>query len=115
MPRATNNVAAKSRHKKLLKLAKGYRLSRGKLYTVAKDQVEKSLQYAYRDRRQKKRQFRALWIARINAACRQNDISYSRFMHALKESNVELDRKALAHLAMHEPKAFETLVQQVTA
>ncbi|MEJ2634149.1 MAG: 50S ribosomal protein L20 [Calditrichia bacterium] len=115
MPRATNNVAAKSRHKKLLKLAKGYRLSRGKLYTVAKDQVEKSLQYAFRDRRQKKRQFRALWIARINAACRQNDISYSRFMHALKESNVDLDRKALAHLAMHEPKAFEALVQQVTA
>ncbi len=115
MPRAKNNVAAKSRHKKLLKLAKGYRLSRGKLYTVAKDQVERSLQYAYRDRRQKKRNFRRLWIVRINAACRQNGVSYSRFMHALKEQNLELDRKSLAHLAMHEPQSFEALVQQVTA
>ncbi len=115
MPRAKNNVAAKRRHKKVLKMAKGYRLSRGKLYSVAKDQVEKGLQYAYRDRRQKKRHFRALWIARINAACRQNGISYSRFIHALKTHDVELDRKALAHLAMHEPQAFEALVQQVSS
>jgi large subunit ribosomal protein L20 len=115
MPRAKNNVAAKKRHKKILKMAKGYRLGRGKLYKTAKDQVEKGLQYAYRDRRQKKRNFRRLWIVRINAACRQNGISYSRFIHLLKEKNIDLDRKALAHLAMHEPQAFEALVQQVTA
>ena len=115
MPRAKNNVAAKRRHKKLLKLAKGYRLSRGKLYRTAKDQVEKGLQYAYRDRRQKKRHFRRLWIVRINAACRENGISYSQFMHALKTHDVQLDRKALAHLAMHEPQAFQALVQQVMA
>ena len=115
MPRAKNNVAAKGRHKKLLHMAKGYRLSRGKLYATAKDQVEKSLGYAYRDRRAKKRLFRALWIARINAACRLNGISYSRFMHGLKEKSIDLDRKSLAHLAMHEPKAFEQLVQQISA
>ncbi len=114
MPRAKNNVAAKRRHKKILKMAKGYRLGRGNLYKTAKDQVEKSLSYAYRDRRQKKRNFRSLWITRINAACRLNGISYSKFMHALQEKNIELNRKALAHLVMHEPKAFEQLVQQVT-
>lgn len=96
-------------------MAKGYRLGRGKLYRTAKDQVEKGLQYAYRDRRQKKRHFRALWIARINAACRENGISYSRFMFGLKQNGIDLNRKALAHLAMHEPKAFESLVQQVSA
>ena len=115
MPRAKNNVAAKSRHKKLLKSARGYRLSRSKLYGTAKDQVEKSLGYAYRDRRAKKRSFRALWIARINAACRLNGTSYSRFVHALNDKSIVLDRKTLAHLAMHEPKAFEQLVQQVMA
>jgi len=115
MPRAKNNVAAKGRHKKILKMAKGYRLSRSKLYGTAKDQVEKGLGYAYRDRRAKKRSFRALWIARINAACRLNGVSYSRFMHGLKEKSIELDRKSLAHLAMHEPKAFEQLVQQTSA
>lgn len=114
MPRAKNNVAAKQRHKKILKMAKGYRLGRGNLYKTAKDQVEKGLQYAYRDRRQKKRHFRGLWIARINAACRQNGISYSRFVHLLKQNNVEMDRKTLAHLAMHEPQVFESLVKQVT-
>ncbi len=115
MPRARNNVAAKQRHKKILKMAKGYRLGKHRLYRTAKDQVEKSLQYAYRDRKAKKRHFRRLWIVRINAACRQNGISYSRFMHLLKEKNVTLDRKALAHLAMHEPEAFKALVEQVTA
>ena len=115
MPRARNNVAAKQRHKKILKMAKGYRLGKHRLYRTAKDQVEKSLQYAYRDRKAKKRHFRRLWIVRINAACRQNGISYSRFMHLLKEKNVALDRKALAHLAMHEPEAFKALVEQVTA
>ncbi len=114
MPRAKNNVAAKRRHKKILKMAKGYRLGKHRLYRTAKDQVEKSLQYAYRDRKAKKRHFRRLWIVRINAACRQNGISYSQFMHLLKENNVALDRKALAHLAMHEPESFKALVQQVT-
>ena len=115
MPRAKNNVAAKSRHKKILKMAKGYRLSRGKLFKTAKDQVERGLEYAYRDRRQKKRHFRALWISRINAACRMNGILYSQFMYGLKEKNIELDRKSLAHLAMNEPKAFTKLIQQVNA
>ncbi len=115
MPRATNNVAAKRRHKKLLKMAKGYRLGKSRLYRTAKDQVEKSLQYAYRDRRQKKRHFRALWIIRINAACRINDTTYSRFINGLKAKNIDLDRKALAHLAMHEPDAFKALVEQTVA
>ena len=115
MPRTGNKVAAKKRRKKILQLAKGYRLSRGKLYRTAKDQVEKGLLYAYRDRRQKKRHFRALWIVRINAACREHNLSYSKFIHALKEKNVQLDRKTLAHIAMHEPDTFQALVQQVSA
>lgn len=114
MPRAKNNVAAKKRHKKILKLAKGYRLGKSRLYRTAKDQVEKSLQYAYRDRRQKKREFRKLWIVRINAACRLNGVSYSTFIHGLSQKNIELNRKALAHLAMHEPDAFKALVEQVS-
>lgn len=114
MPRAKNNVAAKQRHKKVLKMAKGYRLGKHRLYRTAKDQIEKSLQYAYRDRRQKKRLFRRLWIVRINAACRMNGISYSKFMHGLRNNNIDLDRKALAHLAMHEPESFKSLVEQVT-
>ncbi len=113
MPRAKNNVAAKRRHKKLLGMASGYRLSRGKLYTVAKDQLEKSLRYAYRDRRAKKRAFRELWIIRVNAACRLNGITYSRFIKGLKDKNIDLNRKSLAHLAMHEPEAFKSLVEQV--
>lgn len=115
MPRAKNNVAAKQRHKKLLKMAKGYRLGRGKLYRVAKDQVEKSLKYAYRDRRQKKRLFRRLWIVRINAACRMNGTTYSKFIKGLSDKSIDLDRKTLAHLAMHEPEAFKALVEQVSA
>ncbi len=115
MPRATNNVAAKRRHKKLLKMAKGYRLGKSRLYRTAKDQVEKSLRYAYRDRRQKKRHFRALWIMRINAACRMNGTTYSQFIYGLKTKNIDLDRKALAHLAMHEPEAFKALVEQTVA
>ena len=113
MPRAKNNVAARKRHKKILKLAKGYRLSKHRLYRTAKDQVEKGLQYAYRDRRQKKRHFRRLWIARINAACRAHGLTYSQFIHGLKENKIDLNRKALAHLAMHEPEAFKALVEQV--
>lgn len=115
MPRVRNNVAAKRRHKKLLKMAKGYRLGRGNLYRTAKDQVEKGLQYAYRDRRQKKRHFRSLWITRINAACREHGLSYSKFVHGLKKNDIEMDRKTLAHLAMHEPETFASLVQQVSA
>ncbi|HFE64673.1 MAG TPA: 50S ribosomal protein L20 [Caldithrix sp.] len=115
MPRVRNSVTAKRRHKKLLKMAKGYRLGRGNLYRTAKDQVEKGLQYAYRDRRQKKRHFRSLWITRINAACREHGLSYSKFVHGLKVNNIDLDRKALAHLAMHEPETFASLIQQVSA
>jgi len=115
MPRATNNVAARQRRKKILKAAKGYRLGKGRLYKTAKDQVEKSWQYAYRDRRAKKRTFRKLWIARINAACRLSGVSYSVFMNGLKKANIELNRKALADMAIHDPAGFEQLVKQVTA
>ncbi|HGY57237.1 MAG TPA: 50S ribosomal protein L20 [Caldithrix abyssi] len=114
MPRATNNVAARQRRKKILKAAKGYRLGKGRLYKTAKDQVEKSWQYAYRDRRAKKRTFRKLWIARINAACRLSGVSYSVFMNGLKKANIELNRKALADMAVHNPAGFEQLVKQVT-
>ena len=115
MPRATNNVAARQRRKKILSAAKGYRLGKSRLYKTAKDQVEKSLLYAYRDRRTKKRNFRKLWIARINAACRQNGISYSAFMYKLAGKNIDLDRKVLADLAVRSPQAFEELVKQVNA
>ncbi|NOX90332.1 MAG: 50S ribosomal protein L20 [Calditrichaeota bacterium] len=115
MPRAKNNVAARKRRKKILKAAKGYRLGKGRLYKTAKDQVEKGWLYAYRDRRAKKRTFRRLWITRINAACRLNGVSYSVFMHALKEANVALDRKVLADMAIHNPEGFSELVKQVVA
>lgn len=115
MPRTRNNVAAKQRHKKVLKMAKGYRLGKSRLYRTAKDQVERSMRYAYRDRRQKKRLFRRLWIARINAACRSHGVSYSQFMHGLKAKDIDLNRKSLAHIAMHEPQAFQALVEQVCA
>ena len=115
MPRATNNVAARQRRKKVLSAAKGYRLGKSRLYKTAKDQVEKSLLYAYRDRRTKKRNFRKLWITRINAAVRQHGMSYSVFMHKLSEKNIELDRKVLADLAVKSPQAFEDLVKQVNA
>ncbi len=115
MPRATNNVAARQRRKKILKAAKGYRLGKSRLYATAKDQVEKSWQYAYRDRRAKKRTFRRLWIARINAACRLSGVSYSVFMNALKKADVGLDRKVLADMAVQNPTGFADLVKQVTA
>lgn len=113
MPRATNRVASRRRRKKILNRAKGYWGRRSKVYTVAKNAVEKSLQYAYRDRRQRKRQFRRLWITRINAAVRLNDMSYSRFMGALRKSDVELNRKVLADLAVHDPDAFAQVVEHV--
>lgn len=115
MPRATNNVAARRRAKKILKAAKGYRLGKSRLYATAKDQVEKSWQYAYRDRKARKRTFRRLWITRINAACRQYGVSYSVFMKNLSDKNVELNRKALADLAVRNPAAFEALVKEVSA
>ena len=99
------------RHIKILKQASGFRLSSGKLYRRAKLAVEKSLVYAYRDRRQKKRQFRSLWIARINAAARQHGLSYSQLVHGLKGAGVEVDRKVLAELALSDPKAFAEFVE----
>ncbi len=115
MPRATNNVAARRRHRKLLKAAKGYRLGKSRLYATAKDQVEKGWSYAYRDRRVKKRHFRGLWIVRINAACRLNNVSYSVFMNQLKNAKIDLNRKALADLAVSRPEDFAALVNQVSA
>ncbi len=112
MPRATNKVASRRRRKKILNMAKGYWGSRSKLYTVAKNTVEKALKYQYRDRRQRKRQFRKLWIARINAAARQNGSSYSRLMGGLRKADVALNRKVLADLAVHHPDAFSQVVAQ---
>ena len=113
MPRSVNSVASRKRRKKILKAAKGYFGARSNVYTVAKNAVEKAWQYAYRDRRNKKRAFRRLWIARINAASRMEGMSYSRFMHALKNNNIDLDRKVLADLAMNHPTAFKAVVDQV--
>ena len=113
MPRATNKVAARKRRKKVLNRAKGYWGSRGKLLTVAKHAVDKGLQYAYRDRRNRKRAFRRLWIARINAGARINGVSYSRLMGGLRQSGVGLNRKVLADLAIHAPDAFAAVVKTV--
>lgn len=113
MPKADYNVASRARRKKILKLARGYRLGKSKLLKTAKESVDRALSYAYRDRRQKKRNFRRLWITRINAACRLNDISYSRFIHGLNTKKIELNRKSLAELAMNEPAAFATVVKKV--
>jgi large subunit ribosomal protein L20 len=115
MPRATNNVAARKRRKKILAAAKGYRLGKSRLYTTAKDQVQRSWSYAYRDRRMKKRNFRRLWISRINAACRQYGISYSVFITKLADKKIEVNRKLLADLAVRNPESFKKLVEQVQA
>ncbi len=109
MPRVKRGVTARAKHKKILKQAKGYYGARSRVYRVAKQAVIKALQYAYRDRRQKKRQFRALWIVRINAAARRFDLSYSRFMNGLKKADIALDRKVLADIAVNDPQAFEVL------
>jgi large subunit ribosomal protein L20 len=114
MPRAKNRVASRRRRKKVLMLAKGYWGSRSKIYTVAKNAVEKGLMYAYRDRRQRKRQFRRLWIARINAAARINGTTYSRLMGALRKSDIGLNHKVLADLAVHDPEAFKQVVEQAS-
>ena len=113
MPRSVNSVAAKARRKKILKLAKGYFGRRKNVHTVAKNAVEKGLQYAYRDRRQKKRKFRALWIQRINAAARLHGMSYSEFMGKVNTKGVELNRKTLADLAMNNPEAFKAIVDSL--
>jgi large subunit ribosomal protein L20 len=112
MPRATNNVASRRRRKKILKSAKGYRGGRSKLLRTVKDAVDRSGTYAYRDRRQKKRQFRSLWITRINAAARLHDISYSRLIDGLTKGGVEVNRKILADLAITDDAAFGTLVEE---
>lgn len=113
MPRSVNSVASRARRKKILKQAKGYFGRRKNVWTVAKNAVEKALLYAYRDRRNKKRNFRALWITRINAGARQHGMSYSQFMGALKKNQIELNRKVLADLAMNQPEAFKALVNKV--
>ncbi len=112
MPRSTHSVARNKRKKKVLRNAKGYFGGRKNLYRTAKDAVEKGWEHAYRDRRKKKRNFRSLWITRINAAARENDISYSRFMNGLRRAGVELDRKALADLAIRSPDAFASLADR---
>jgi len=113
MPRSVNSVAAKARRKKILKLAKGYFGRRKNVHTVAKNAVERGLQFAYRDRRQKKRNFRSLWIQRINAGARQYGMSYSEFMGKVNEKGIELNRKTLADLAMNHPQAFKAVVDSV--
>ena len=115
MARVKRGVVAKARHKKVLKKAKGYYGARSKVYRVAKQAVIKAGQYAYRDRRQRKRQFRALWITRINAAARQHGLSYSRFISGLKSSGIEIDRKVLADLAVRDAEAFAVLAAQAKA
>ncbi|MDD2225760.1 MAG: 50S ribosomal protein L20 [Dysgonamonadaceae bacterium] len=113
MPRSVNHVASRNRRKKILKLTKGYYGARKNVWTVAKNTWEKGLTYAYRDRKNKKRNFRSLWIQRINAAARANGMSYSRLMGALHQNNVEINRKVLADLAMNNPDAFKAIVDKV--
>ena len=113
MPRATNSVARKKKHKKILKQAKGYYGAASKLYRTAKQAVEKGLLYNYRDGRKRRIEFRALWIARINAAARINGISYSKFISGLIKNNIQLDRKMLSELAVKDPNAFSKIVESV--
>lgn len=113
MPRSVNVVAARQKRKRIMKLAKGYFGRRKNVWTVAKNAVEKGLVYAYRDRKTKKRDFRALWIQRINAGVREYGLSYSQFMGALKKAEVQLNRKVLADLAMNNPEAFRGIVEKV--
>ena len=115
MPRVKRGVTAKARHKKVLAAAKGFRGRRGNVFKIAKQAVMKAGQYAYRDRRNKKRDFRALWITRINAACRLEGVSYSRFMAGLKKGSIEIDRKVLADLAVFDKPAFTRIVEQAKA
>jgi len=112
MPRSVNHVASRARRKKILSLTRGYFGSRKNVWTVAKNTWEKGQQYAYRDRKTKKREFRALWIQRINAGARLEGMSYSRLMGALHKAGIEINRKVLADLAMNEPQAFKAILQQ---
>ena len=113
MPRSVNSVASRKRRKKILKAAKGYFGRRKNVYTVAKNAVEKAMTYAYRDRKNNKRNFRSLWVMRINAAARLHGMSYSQFMGKVKANNIELNRKVLADLAMNNPEAFKAVVEKV--
>ena len=113
MPRSVNSVASRARRKKILKQAKGYFGRRKNVWSVAKNAVDKAMLYAYTDRRNKKRNFRALWIARINAAARLNGMSYSQFMGKIKSNKIELNRKVLADLAMNHPEAFKAIIEKV--
>jgi large subunit ribosomal protein L20 len=115
MPRVKRGVVAHRRHKKILKQAKGYYGARSRIFRVAKQAVTKAGQYAYRDRRQRKRQFRALWITRINAQSRANGLSYSRLINGLKKADIGLDRRVLADLAVHDKPAFTVIVEQAKA
>jgi large subunit ribosomal protein L20 len=113
MPRSVNNVASRAKRKRILKLAKGFFGRKKNVWTVAKNAIEKGLVYAYRDRKQKKREFRGIWIARINAGARLHGLSYSDLMGKLKKADIELNRKVLADLAMNHPSAFEAIVNKV--
>lgn len=115
MTRSTNNVASRARRNKVLKLAKGFRGRSKNCYSIAIERVERSLQYAYRDRKAKKRDFRALWIQRINAAVRNYGIIYSDFMNMLKAKNIKIDRKMLSEMAIREPQSFENLIKFLKA
>jgi large subunit ribosomal protein L20 len=115
MPRVKRGVTAKARHKKILAQSKGYRGRRGNVYRIAKEAVMKAGQYQYRDRRARKREFRALWIARINAAVRELGMSYSVFMNGLKKASIDIDRKVLAELAVHDKTAFNKIAEQAKA
>jgi large subunit ribosomal protein L20 len=115
MPRVKRGVTAKARHKKILAKAKGYRGRRSSVYRIAKEAVMKAGQYQYRDRRNRKREFRALWIARINAAVRELGMSYSVFMNGLKKASIDIDRKVLADLAVHDKTAFSKIAEQAKA
>ncbi len=115
MPRATNAVARHRKKKRYLKAAKGYWGARSKLWRIAKNAVERGWAYSYRDRKQRKREMRRLWITRINAASRQHDVSYSRLINGLKQAGVEVNRKVLADLAVHDPAAFGAVVEQAKA
>jgi large subunit ribosomal protein L20 len=115
MPRVKRGVTARARHKKVLALAKGFRGRSGNVFRIAKEAVMKAGQYAYRDRRAKKRVFRQLWIARINAAARSNGLTYSQFANGIRKAGIDIDRKVLADIAYHDPAAFAGIVEQVKA
>jgi len=115
MPRVKRGVTARARHKKILSLAKGFRGRRNNVFRVAKQAVMRAGQYAYRDRRNRKRVFRALWITRINAACRANDLTYSRFIAGIKKAQIDIDRKVLADLAVHDKAAFAAILAKAKA